>query len=108
MGVYVDRMRSCIPNAQWRWTQNCHLIADNIPELHEFAARLGLRREWFQDKLVPHYDLIVKKQVLAVQLGAREIDDHEMCTFAELWRSIRRVQNTGQRDDIRWLPPIIE
>ena len=31
-------------NAHWS-----HLIADDIAEPHAFAARLGLRRQWFQD-----------------------------------------------------------
>ncbi len=29
-----------------------------MEELHEFAARLGLQRRWFQDKgRYPHYDV---------------------------------------------------
>jgi hypothetical protein len=38
-----------------RWS---HLIADIEEELHEFTARLGLKREWFQDPTVngsPHW-----------------------------------------------------
>jgi hypothetical protein len=33
-------------------------VADTLEELHEAAARLGLRREWFQEGLRPHYDLM--------------------------------------------------
>lgn len=35
-----------------------HLISDcDLGELHQFAKRVGLKREWFQDKRVPHYDV---------------------------------------------------
>ena len=42
-----------------RWS---HLVADSDEELHEFASRLGMRREWFQHKerrapSSSHYDL---------------------------------------------------
>ena len=52
-----------------RW---CHLFADeaDCEELHSFARRLGLRREWFQRN---HYDLLPPRRTLAVQLGALEL-----------------------------------
>ncbi len=54
---------------------SCHLtVDDDTPEamedLHAFAAKLGLRRSWFQDKLVAHYDLTPGKRALAQRLGA--------------------------------------
>ena len=73
--VYVDDLMTCIPNKNWRWNQSCHLIADSIEELHEFAKRVGMRREWFQnDSRLPHYDLTAKRRAVAVRLGAVEID----------------------------------
>jgi len=49
-----------------------HLMTDGpIEELHDFAQRLGLRREWFQDHAVhPHYDLTPRRRVDAIALGA--------------------------------------
>ena len=40
------------------YTDGTHLVGDSLEELHEFAQRVGLRREWFQDHpRHPHYDL---------------------------------------------------
>lgn len=54
-----------------RWS---HLFADSKEELHEFAAKLGLKREWFQDKgdHLWHYDVTAAKRRKAVALGAQE------------------------------------
>jgi len=48
MTVYVDDfgIPARVSGIKGRWS---HLIADTEDELHAFAARLGLRREWFQD-----------------------------------------------------------
>ena len=40
------------------YTDGLHLVADTEAELHEFAMRIGLKREWYQrHKRHPHYDL---------------------------------------------------
>jgi hypothetical protein len=51
---------------------SCHLTTDaTLDELHAFAHRLGMRREWFQDHpLAPHYDLTASKRIRALVLGA--------------------------------------
>lgn len=67
MAVYVDRL-----NIPWRGRKWCHLVADSLDELHTFAAKLGLKRRWFQ--LVasyPHYDIPVDLRGKALQLGAK-------------------------------------
>ena len=39
-----------------------HLISDTSQaELHAFAFGLRLRRCWYQDKRLPHYDLTTSK-----------------------------------------------
>ncbi|QWQ39587.1 DUF4031 domain-containing protein [Streptomyces sp. YPW6] len=38
-----------------RHTHWCHLTADTEDELHAFAARLGLRRSWFQTRALHAY-----------------------------------------------------
>jgi hypothetical protein len=81
MSVYVDSLGFCVPNARWRYTESCHLVADSLEELHSFATRLGLKREWFQDKRLPHYDLTKGKRALAVRLGAVEIKFGELVRF---------------------------
>lgn len=85
MTVYVDDMlmAATIPGARpARWS---HLVADTPEELHEFAARLGLRRSWFQEPkglgglpLKPeslraqhwHYDVTATKRAQAIRMGA--------------------------------------
>ncbi len=88
MTVYVDNAR--IPARVGRHaTTWSHLFADTQDELHAFAARLGLRRSWFQDpvkvgkpfKARPgsraaenwHYDVTESKRAAAVSLGAVEV-----------------------------------
>lgn len=66
MTVYVDNER-----IKWRGKLWCHLVADSLDELHEFAAALGLRRSWFQGKAsYPHYDVTTTVRDRALQLGA--------------------------------------
>lgn len=74
MSVYVDPIIPCIPNKNWKYHYSCHLVADTIAELHAFAVCLGLKRSWFQDKTIPHYDLTANKRREAMKLGAKEID----------------------------------
>lgn len=55
-----------------RW---CHLWADTVEELHALAARIGLRRSWFQSHTrLPHYDLTPSKRALAIAAGANATD----------------------------------
>jgi len=58
-----------------RGKESCHLIAaGELEELHAFAKKLGLRREWFQGRASwPHYDLTPSKRAKAVALGAIEV-----------------------------------
>jgi hypothetical protein len=81
MTVYVDEIKdwSLIAKARGlRYSHWCHLTADTEEELHAFAAKLGLRRSWFQKKSDRdyrwHYDIVPSKRAQAVRLGAREID----------------------------------
>jgi hypothetical protein len=56
-----------------------HMIADSINELHEMADILGVKRKWFQDKATkPHYDICKKKKMLALNYGAKLINDMEI------------------------------
>lgn len=64
--LYVDEIRTYTTKLPYkRW---CHLATDeSLDELHAMAERLGLKREWFQDKPnSPHYDLVPSKRALAL------------------------------------------
>jgi hypothetical protein len=70
--VYVDHAFSA---GDWgRWTGGGHLQADDVGELHAFAARMGLLRAWFQSQPgrpeKDHYDLTAAGRELALALGA--------------------------------------
>jgi hypothetical protein len=66
MTVYVDNER-----IEWRGKLWCHLVADSLEELHAFAARIGLRRSWFQDRAsYPHYDVTTDVRERAIRSGA--------------------------------------
>lgn len=95
MTVYVDDfgVSAEVGGLNARWS---HLVADSRDELHAFAARLGLKRTWFQDPVVNgkpkarpgsraaenwHYDVVETKRKLALSLGAQPIgwrDLHEV------------------------------
>lgn len=74
MTVYVDdaMIPATVPNGVASHTSTwSHLMADTRHELIEFAARLGLRRAWLQDKPSGvHYDLTFGKREQAIRMGA--------------------------------------
>lgn len=100
MTVYVDEITNCNPqqNKKWPYKKACHMTADSEEELHMFAAKLGLKRAWFQNKhrnpVMWHYDLTESKRRLAVQLGAKEL------TWREAGKRINDAirHNHGQDD----------
>jgi hypothetical protein len=68
MAVYVDQ-------AIWSWLglKWCHLLADDLEELHRFAAALGIKRTSFQalpKASYPHYDLTAYERRQAIAKGA--------------------------------------
>lgn len=89
MSVYVDPLMRVARSDRWPFHLACHLIADTVDELHQFADKLGLKHKWFQDKGVPHYDLTKNKRYMAVRLGAKQLTREE---FAEMYYRTRKVQ----------------
>jgi hypothetical protein len=86
MPVYVDE-------AIWmRWgTRWCHLLADDIDELHRFAALLGIQRSSYQGPpktAKPHYDITAFERDRALRLGATP------CDRATIVAVLRRVRKT--------------
>ena len=67
---------------------SCHMTSTTGPdELHEFAARIGLKRNWFQYRSGrgSHYDLVPSKRALAVALGAKEVGRREILYLGYNW-----------------------
>ena len=74
MRVYVDPNLPWPKVAGWRYGSVSHMYADTLPELHALAARIGLKRSWFQPHpLLPHYDLTPSRRIAAVGCGAVEV-----------------------------------
>lgn len=74
--VYVDPLI----NYGWKLGPSCHMVADTEEELHAMAAKIGMKRSWFQPaskQQVPHYDLVASKRKLAVQNGAQQMTMRE-------------------------------
>lgn len=68
MAVYVDD--PIWPFLGLRW---CHLLADDIDELHRFAASLGIKRSSYQGPpktASPHYDITGFERSRALGHGA--------------------------------------
>jgi len=73
MSCYVDTVRA-YPEAGFRYTEFCHLLADDREELHQMADALGVPRRLFQDHAWRwHYDLPEHLRARAVALGAQEV-----------------------------------
>jgi hypothetical protein len=91
MAVYVD-------DAFWPWQglKWCHLLADDIDELHRFAARLGVHRMSYQGPprtSAPHYDLTAFERRRAMALGARACSREEIVAVVR----VVRVRRGGER-----------
>jgi hypothetical protein len=70
----------------WRGRRWAHLVSDvSYDELHAFAARLGIPRRAFQGD---HYDVPEDLRVVAVSLGATEVDGRVL---------VRRLRAAGLR-----------
>lgn len=63
---------------QWSHMGSDDLSEKGLAELHALAARIGLRRAWFQDmEYHKHYDVTPSKRALAIKAGAIEVSSRE-------------------------------
>lgn len=93
MPVYVDNLATYSNGTgYWRNRPSCHLIADSIKELIEFAESIGIDKERFQPKSSPHFDLTAESRAAAVANGAIELGRRE---FVAKLREIRRKGESG-------------
>jgi hypothetical protein len=93
MAVYVD-------DAFWPWQglKWCHLLADDIDELHRFAAGLGIHRTSYQGPpktSAPHYDLTGFERKRALAHGARACSRDEIVAVVRLVRVRRGGKGRG-------------
>jgi hypothetical protein len=67
----------------------CHLYADSIKELHEFAEKLGIKRCWYENKRgknFPHYDITESQRITAIIMGAQEVKREHPSQYRLGWR----------------------
>jgi hypothetical protein len=92
MTIYVD-------DAIWKWQglKWCHMLADDIDELHGFASRLGIFRTSYQGPpktSAPHYDVTGFERARAIALGAKPCSREEIV-------AVFRVVRVPRGSDIR-------
>jgi len=79
MAVYVDNMQ-----ISWRGKLWCHLVADSLDELHEFAAMLDLPRSWFHRRAShPHYDVTTDVRLKTIREGAQVVSGRHVLEVAK-------------------------
>src|SRR5262250_958769 len=80
MAILIDSFYNETRGPVHYWRRRCgHLVSDtSLEELHRFAESLGLRREWFQEKSIPHYDLTGEVYDLALKRGAKLVSSREI------------------------------
>lgn len=102
MTVFVDDMLmpATVGRIRARWS---HLFTDqdDQTELHELAARIGLRRTWFQktdcqDRApwLCHYDVTESKRQAAIAAGAQPITMREMADQMGVRIRARKIEGS--------------
>jgi predicted kinase len=100
VAILVDELRE-YPDVALPFTSWCHMATDgDFAELHAFAARLGLRRAWFQRD---HYDLPPHGRAAAVALGAEEVSTDELLRRMAGPRGDRARRRTFAPTGVTWL-----
>jgi len=99
MAVYVDEIMghgNVAPAAKRYGHKWCHMTADTVEELKEFAAKIGLQASWFQDHLVhPHFDLTPAMRSKALANGAvfKPAKEQARERIAKRLAKVQEVQN---------------
>ncbi len=96
MAILIDSFHNGARGPVRYWGRRCgHLVSDaSLEELHRFAESLGLRREWFQEKSIPHYDLTGQLYDLALKHGAILVSSREIVRRAVRMDGKPRTRNT--------------
>jgi len=79
MAIYVDFV--CIEFRGHKW---CHMLADTLQELHEFAALIDVDKRLFhRNASYPHYDVTVQMRETAIEYGALPSDRRKIIECAK-------------------------
>ena len=92
--IFTDRLqiwpteRKCFRDG----SSHLHCLPGWEDYLHTFAlGALALDPRWYQNKLLPHYDLTKRKHHLALECGAIEIPDTQLRDHTRLWKQFRQT-----------------
>ena len=79
MAIYVDFVQ--IPFRGYKW---CHMLADGLQELHDFAALIEVDPRLFhRNASYPHYDITVQMREDAIAQGAIPADRKKIIECAK-------------------------
>lgn len=98
MSVYVDPLVDFGWVLRDRQVKSCHMFADTLDELHEMAARIGMKRSWLQPSppaSIDHYDLVASRREAAIAAGAVELDRRAAVEWRRAQREDRRKGGRG-------------
>jgi hypothetical protein len=96
VSVYVDPIAAWGGSKAFRWTRSCHLLADTVEELHAMALRIGMKREWFQNERLKHYDLTESKRRAAIAAGTIEVSFGQMAEFMKSGKIVGTAADNRQ------------
>lgn len=73
--IYIDPLFDTKGlSEKWPFDETCHMMADSVEELIQFARKLKLKDKWIQCTYLVHYDLTKNKRYQAIKLGAQVVD----------------------------------
>ncbi len=58
-----------------------HMSSENIEELHKMADLIGIKRKWFQNSIMPYYNISRAKKKFAIKEGAVLVEDKELISL---------------------------
>ena len=79
MAIYVDFVQIQFKGHKW-----CHMLADSLQELHDFAAFIDVDARLFhRNASYPHYDITVQMREIAIAQGAIPADRKKIIECAK-------------------------
>jgi hypothetical protein len=89
MPVYVDNSIGTF----YPGRKTSHMVADTVEELHAMADKISVKRTWFFQGKLPHYDVSQSKRAQAIKAGAIEINFDQLLALVKKYQAERQSQN---------------
>lgn len=92
--IYVDWLMKHGWKMYGRYVESCHMFTDDLKDiepLHQLAAKIGLKKSYFQNKKgFPHYDLVSSKRQFAIDNGAMALNAEDKFKWLDIIRAMRK------------------